>query len=87
MMNRKYVFVLVGMICISLCCISLNLFIIENRQKLGNFENGKFVKHIKLDSKHKIVTVPMPNNDSRKFMINKMPTKFGQVVIQNLTAK
>lgn len=86
-MNRKYLFVLAGIICTGLCCISLNLFINENGQKFGNLENGKLVKQIKLDSKHKIVTVPMPNNDSRKFIINKMPSKFGQVVIQNLTAK
>jgi len=87
MMKRKYLFILAGIICISLCCISLNLFINKNGQKIGNLENGKLVKQIKLDSKHKIVTVPMPNNDSGKFIVNKMPTKFGQVVIQNLTAK
>ncbi|MEH6939717.1 hypothetical protein V7056_17980 [Bacillus sp. JJ664] len=86
-MKRKYLFVLAGIICISLCCISLNPFINEDGQKLGNLENGKLVNQIKLASKHKIVTVPMPNNDSSKFIVNKMPTKFGQVVIQNLTVR
>lgn len=83
-MKRNYLLVLVGTICISLCVISLILFNNENDQ---NLRNEILVKQIKLDSKHKIVTVPMPNKDSRKFIIDKMPSKFGQVVIQNLTAK
>jgi len=83
-MKGKYLIVLVGMICISLCIISLNLFMDEKHQ---NFGNEKIVIQTKMDSKHKIVTVPMPNKDSQKFIINKMPSKFGQVVIQNLTAK
>lgn len=83
-MKGKYLFVLAGTAFMCLCIISLNLFMNVKHQ---NFGNEKIVKQIKMDSKHKIVTVPMPNKDSQKFIINKMPSKFGQVVIQNLTAK
>lgn len=81
-MKSNYFFVLAGTICISLCVISLNLFYDDHDQ---NFRNEKLVKQFKLDSKYKIVTVPMPNKDSQKFIINQMPSKIGQVVLRNLS--
>lgn len=85
---KKIIFiVLTGAICTALCVILLNQHVNRNAFKMIKNGNVKLVSQIKLDSKHKIVTVPMPNKDSKKYIVNKMPTKFGQVVIKNLTIK
>jgi DNA-directed RNA polymerase subunit H (RpoH/RPB5) len=77
-------FILTGILCFGLSSFALNQHVISHKTITKKDKVIVKSEQIKINKKYKIDILPLPKTDCKKYSPNKLPTKFGKVVVKNI---